>query len=134
MNKAFIFLLSIFLFSSCLNKEPLGKWDDNILLSTRNVELSAEADSAIVTTGGDWWWIDGISFNDSTYQFYGSEEVDLESDTYTISEEDFIIERRNKNTLFIKLAKNETGAERLMTISLEAGDYFDFVAVKQAAD
>lgn len=134
MNKAVVSLLSILLISSCLNKEPLGKWDDNILLSTRNVELSADTDSAIVTTGGNWWWIDGISFNDSIYHYYGSDKVDLESDSYTISEEDFIIERRNKNTLFIKLLKNETGVERLMTISLEAGDYFDYVAVKQAAN
>ncbi|MDF1547316.1 MAG: hypothetical protein P1P88_05810 [Bacteroidales bacterium] len=133
MKKAAIFLLSIFLISSCTIKEPLGIWDDNILLSTRNIELSADTDSAIVTTGGNWWWIDGISYNDSIYMYYGSEEVDLESDSYTIAEEDFIIERRNKNTLFIKLLKNETGAERLMTISLEAGDYFDYVAVKQVA-
>lgn len=134
MNKAVILLLSIFLISSCTNKDPLGQWDDNILLSTKSVEFGAGADSTIITTGGDWWWIDGISFNDSTYQYYGSEEVDLESDSYTIAEEGFVVERRDKNTLFIKLDKNETGEERSMGISLEAGDYFDYVNVTQAAN
>jgi hypothetical protein len=45
-----------------------------------------------------------------------------------------LIERRDKNTLFIKLEANNTEKERVMNITLEAGDYFDYVTIKQAGD
>ena len=64
MNKVIILILSVFLISSCSDKEdPIGKWDDNIKLSTKNVEFTAKSDSVIITTEGDWLWVDGISIN-----------------------------------------------------------------------
>ena len=92
------------------------------------------ADSVIVTTEGDWWWIDGILFEDSTYSYYHREDINLESDSYSIKEDCFIVERRDKNTLFVKLNENKTGNGRIMNISLEAGNYFDYVNIKQAAN
>ena len=135
MSKAIISFLVFFLVTSCSDKkDPIGKWDDIIKLSTREVKLSAGADSATITTEGNWWWVNGISFNDSTYIYYDNDDVDLESDSYTIVEDDFVVERRDKNTLFVKLGENTTGNERLMNISLEAGDYFDYLNVEQSAD
>jgi predicted protein tyrosine phosphatase len=134
--KRILFLISLliiiaFSVSSC--EEPIGKWDDNIKLSTRYVEFNAKADSAIITTQGDWWWIDGISANDSTYQYHNRKDINLESDSYTIKEDFFVVERRDKNTLFVKFEENLTKEERLMIIGLEAGDYFDYVKIKQLA-
>ncbi len=133
MNKIFFLVLSIVLISSCIKEEPDGKWDDIIKLSTKNVEFGAKADSVLITTEGDWWWIDMIKLNDSIYSYYNNEDIDLEADSYTISEDDFTVERRNKDTLFIKMNDNTTGKERVMTVGLEAGDYFDYVEIRQAA-
>jgi hypothetical protein len=135
MNKAFILILSVFFMISCSDKkDPIGKWDDIIKLSTKNVGFTAEKDSVTITTGGDWWWIDGISFEGSKYHYYHREDINLESDSYSIMENCFIVERRDKNTLFVKLNENNTGNERSMNITLEAGDYFDHVNIKQAAN
>ena len=134
MNKVIILFFSIILISSCSDKKALiGKWDDIIKLSTNSVEFGAKTDSVSITTGGDWWWVNGITVNDSSYSVYDREDVDLESDSYIIKEECFVVERRDKNTLFIKLDENETGDERVMIIALEAGDYFDHVVIRQAA-
>ena len=133
MNKLILFLLGIILISSCNKEEPIGKWEDNIKLSTKNVAFEVKSDSVIITTEGDWWWIDGISLNDSTYSYYNNENVNLESDSYIITETNFVVERRDKHTLFIKLDENLTGKERVMIIGLEAGDYFDNVKIKQSA-
>lgn len=130
----FISLVIIILLVSCSDKkDPIGKWDDNIKLSTKYAEFSVRTDSITINTQGDWWWVNGISVNDSIYNFYGREDIDLESDSYTIKEDFFVVERRNKNTLFIRMEENYTGKDRLMTITLEAGDYFDYVNIKQLA-
>lgn len=130
-----ILFASIFILTSCSDKEdPIGKWDDNIKLSTKNVDFAAKTDSVTIKTEGDWWWIDAITFEDSTYSYYGREDINLESDSYFIIEEQFLVERRDKNTLFVKINENNTGEERIMNITFEAGNYFDYVNIKQAAN
>lgn len=132
---AIVLLLGIFKVVACSDQEdPIGDWDDNIKLSTKHVDFKVEADSILITTEGAWWWVDGISFEDSVFQYYNREDIDLESDSYFISEEDFLVERRHKNTLFIKLEENNTGRTRVMKITLQAGNYFDSVTVKQAVN
>jgi hypothetical protein len=134
MKKAIILMLGIFFFISCADKfDPIGDWDDNIKLSTKNVSLTGETDSILITTKGNWWWIGGVTFNDSTYHYYGREDINLESDSYSITEDGFLVERRSKNSLFVKINANNTGSERVMTITLQAGNYFDAVTIKQAA-
>jgi hypothetical protein len=135
MKKAMILFVTIFIFISCSDKEdPIGQWDDNIKLSTKNVDFAVNTDSVTISTEGSWWWIDGISFEDSTYFYYQREDINLESDSYLIKENDFVVERRDKNTLFVKIFENNTGKERTLTITLEAGDYFDRVYINQAAN
>lgn len=133
MNKVWVLFFTLVLISSCHKEEPDGLWDDIIKLSTKNAEFGVMGDSVLISTEGDWWWIDRISIDDSTYGYYNNENVNLESDSYTIIEDRFIVERRDKNTLFVKLGENITGAVRIMTIGLEAGDYFDSVTIKQSA-
>lgn len=125
------------IFASCedqVSKDPIGRWDDNIKLSTKSVDFKSTLDSVIISTEGDWWWIDGVMVDNTTYSFYGSDDIDLESEHYTIKQDCFVVERRNKHTLFVKLEANETGLERVITILFEAGDYFDRVTIRQAAD
>jgi hypothetical protein len=119
---------------ACSDKEdPIGDWDDNIKLSTKHVDFKVETDSIIISTEGAGWWVDGISFEDSLFQYYNREDKKMKSDDYLILEEDFLVERRHRNTLFIKLEENNTGQIRVMKITLQAGNYFDSVTVKQAA-
>lgn len=133
MKKLLIVFLSFVLISSCEKSEVIGGWDDNIKLSTKNVEFGVKADSVLITTEGDWWWIDAIYLDDSTYSYYNNENINLESGSYIIIEDNFIVERRDKNTLFVKLDENITGEERELIVGLAAGNYFDRVIIKQSA-
>ncbi len=132
----FTFALSVvILLSSCEDKEdPIGQWDDNIHLSTKSVSFKATTDSVTITTKGDWWWIDGITLNDSiNYSYYNNETIDLESESYIIEEDAFIVQRRDKNTLFIQMPANGSNTQQKLRVFLEAGDYFDSVVVIQDA-
>jgi len=121
-----LMIISIIIFNSCMEK---GNWDDNIHLSTKTAEFSASGDSVTIKTGGNWWWITQISV-DSTW-YYDFRDVDLQSDSYTIKQSCFVVERRDKNSLFIKVEANPNNVKRIITVGLEAGDYFDRVTVTQ---
>lgn len=123
-----LFLGMVFL-SSCG-----GKWNDKIKLSIKNVEFSSGEDSVTITTKGTTWWINNVSLNDTIYRYYDNENIDLLADSYLIKESSFIIEKLNNTTLFIKLNKNSTGKERILKITLEAGDYFDYINITQLAN
>lgn len=120
----------LLLFTGCIIIE-IGKWDDNIKLSVRDVEFKAKGDSVTVSTQGDWWWLTDITIGDSTY--YGEVLDNAEKDQYTYTKEDITIEKRNKHTLFIKAGENLKQSVRKITIGLEAGDYFDRITIRQKA-
>ena len=80
----FLFAFAAFFYSCSDKYEPTAKWDDNILLSTKDVDFADNADSVKITTGGDWWWINAVTVNNKSYKFYNSEDIDLESDNYVI--------------------------------------------------
>jgi hypothetical protein len=107
-----------------------GKWDDNIKLSVRKVEFDASGDSATITTRGSWWWITDISVNNENYFNFG---IDPDSESYSIKDGCFIVERRDSHSLFIKVDANSGNSVRVITVGLEAGDYFDRVTVTQKA-
>jgi hypothetical protein len=121
-------LLIAFMLFSCTQKKD-GGWDDNIQLSAKTAEFNAPGDSIIITTKGNWWWIVEISLDDSTkLDFKG---INILSDQYKIVSDDYVVERRNANTLFISLMANPKKSLRILKISLEAGDYFDGVTITQ---
>jgi hypothetical protein len=124
-------LFLVFVISSCSTSRKDGDWDDNIHLSTQVAEFGAEADSITVTTEGTWWWVTGISVNGVGY--YPSPDIDLETDSYSIEEDCFVVERRDNKTLFIKVNENPLNVQRIIRVELEAGDYFDGVTITQAA-
>jgi len=124
LNFLFISMIAL---NSCLIR--YGGWDDNIHLSTRAVNFSSAGDSAIIKTKGTWWWVSEISV-DSTH-YFNFKDINLESDHYTIKDACFFVERRDKNTLFIKVDANPLSVKRIITVGLVAGDYFDRVTVTQ---
>ncbi len=135
MQKIVILILAIFIFFSCSDKKDLdGDWSDNIKLSTKNVDFTALTDSVTITTEGEGWWIEGICFTDSTYSYNNQDDINLASDSFSIKEDAFTIERRDATTLFVKINENHSGMERIMSITFEYGDYFDHVTITQDAN
>ncbi len=118
---------------SCKKEESrlIGDWDDNIHLSQKTAEFKAVGDSVIVTTKGTWWWVDGVTVDGTDY--YNFTDVDIEASSYIIAQDCFVVERRNKTTLVIKLDANPLNTARVVTVGLEAGDYFDRVTITQKA-
>jgi hypothetical protein len=57
----------------------------------------------------------------------------METDSYIIIEEAFTFERKNNTTMIISLPENSSEQEVKMSITLQAGNYFDYVSVHQAA-
>ncbi|MPM95194.1 hypothetical protein SDC9_142347 [bioreactor metagenome] len=123
---AIILSLSIF---SC--SKPLGGWDDNIFLSTRYVELSELEDSVTIKTGGNFWWINGLSINGTEY--YNLKFTNMQKDRYSIKKDFLYVEHRDPTTLFIKVDPNPNTQKRIIRIDLEAGNYFDNVTINQKA-
>lgn len=123
-----LLIVSFITIYSCSEKK-LGDWDDKIKLSTKAFEFSFLSDSVTIKTGGSGWWVSDVSVNSDW--FYGFEVINLEADSYTIQQDCFVVERRDKNTLFIKVDENPLKVQRIITVGLQAGDYFDRVTITQ---
>jgi hypothetical protein len=132
MKEKLIFgIISIFILSlaSCNSNEPDGKWDDNIKLSEKEVTISAESKALIITTKGTWWWINGIALDDDWgYDISG---IDTTKDDFFIEENEFTIERKNATEIHISLTANQTNVDRILTVGLQAGNYFDGIKIIQ---
>ena len=113
--------------NSC--EEPIGKWDDNIKLSAKNAIFKASGDSITIKTGGSWWWINNIMLNNNPVWYIRPETAD--SNYYTVNLDSVIIKRQDAKTLFIKANKNNLKTQRVISVNLEAGDYFDYVTITQ---
>jgi hypothetical protein len=122
-------ILIALIISSCTEDKKIGIWDDLIKLSIKPAEFSPLGDSKTIETGGDWWWVSDISVDDKWY--YGFTGIDLESDYYRIEEDCYVVERRDKNTLFIQVDANPKNSNRIITVGLHAGDYGDRVTIAQ---
>ncbi len=131
-NQAILILIMMALIAtSCKETSKEGDWDDNILLSTKQAAFKATGDSILISTGGNWWWISDIAINGTNY--FNFSTVNMEQESYTITHDGLILQRRNKNTLFIKVDANPSATNRIITVGLQAGDYFDHVVITQKA-
>jgi hypothetical protein len=119
-----LFLMTIF--SSC-HKE-IGNWSDNIHLSGKKFTFNANGDSVLITTKGKWWWLTFAKL-DSTYTPIPSNAVLCD---FEYTDSSFQIVRKSCDTLIVKINENNTNASRVLTIGLEAGDYFDAVQITQS--
>jgi hypothetical protein len=122
----------VILFYSCSDKYQLiGKWDDNIKLSSKTAEFKASTDSVTIKTGGSQWWITDIRVDDN--YFYDFSSIDQQADNYSLKQDFLNIERRDRHTLFIKAGANPNNVKRIIIVELQAGDYFDNVTITQTA-
>jgi len=134
LNIFYLIALSLFIYScsNSNNDRPDGQWDDNIKLSEKDVTFKSTSDSITITTEGDWWWITGITINNEHFAI--PDNINIQSDSYVIKQDCFTVEKKDKNTLYIELEENQTSAERIVVVELEAGDYFDRVIITQSAN
>jgi len=104
-------------------------WHDDIKLSTRTVDFKASGDSVTIKTGGSGWRIGGIMVDTTLYcNFTG---VNVLADNFTITQNCFNVERRGKNTLFIKVDANPHSVKRIIAIGLQSFGYQDEVVITQ---
>lgn len=125
--------MSVFILASCSDKEdPIGYSDDSIKLSQKSLKFSAETDSAIISSEGYGWWVNNVKDNDSTY--FPSIVYNLPFEPSVIKGNSFSVEHRGEKTLFIKMNKNDTGSTRELSISVQGGNYFDYIYISQSAE
>ena len=125
-----VLLVALVVVLNACSKDDDGHWSDIIKLSANEADFSATGDSISITTEGDWWWVTEVRVDSVDY--YNFKDVDLESNNYTIQDDCFVVERRGKNSLFIKVDENMSNNSRVVVVELEAGDYFDRVTINQA--
>ena len=127
-----IFTMLIFTQLSCDTKQLDGKWDDNIKLSAKELTVSSDINSTVITTEGRGWWIMDIGLNDNWN--YDLSAIDTTQENFVIEEDAFTIERKNATEIHIAMTQNETGQERILVIGLQAGNYSDGIKITQTAD
>ncbi len=129
MKKIFFILIGVLLFIFSCSKEVknrIGDCSTPINPSISSAIFSSQGDSVIIKTENKWWWINHIMFEDSVH-YISKQRKD------TIHEKHFLIQKRDKKTLFVKFNKNKTSHKRKMQITLQAGNCFDNVTITQSA-
>lgn len=125
-----LFFLLVFSVSCLGSDEPIGKWSDNIKLSQKEVSVSAESQTVLISTEGEWWWLNAVSLNDDIYADFSG--IDTTRENFVIEKNDFRIERKHATEIIIEMSENSDGPERVLTIGLQAGNYFDSIQITQA--
>ncbi|MBQ4912849.1 hypothetical protein J8L85_00270 [Maribacter sp. MMG018] len=127
--KNVIIPIALFLIALSCSDSKDGDWDDNIKLSQKEVRFSSEAQTIQIYTEETDWWINEIVWNGESVDL---NEVDTGEENFVIEEIEFSIERKNETEISISMEQNQTASERVLTISLQSGDYFDGITITQS--
>jgi hypothetical protein len=134
-KKVLMILLGMFsvLFVSCssdeVKEQVVGTSDDQIKLSKKEATFSAEPNTITITTGESGWRVNGFAL-DKVKVDTGT--VNLLAESFVFKNDDFEVEKKNKNTLVITMHKNTTAKDRLLTIGLQAGNYVEDISITQS--
>ena len=131
MKKGIVLFLTLLIICSCTDEKE-GDWDDNIKLSQKEFKFDAAENIALIKTQGDFWWISELFFRDG--QSFDISDIDTKAKNFIITESDFTLERKNGKEIVITLLENNTNDERIFTVGLQAGNYFDGITIIQSAD
>jgi hypothetical protein len=118
-----------FLMISCKKNPEIGKWSDNIKLSQKTVNFNSSVNSVVVTTESTGWWLSGITYNNTNVDLTNIQRTDR---SFVVINADFQIERKDGNKIMITMNQNTTNSDRLLTIGLQNGDYFDGLKITQS--
>ncbi|UPZ16314.1 hypothetical protein [Flavobacterium humidisoli] len=134
-KKVLMILLGMFsvLFVSCssdeVKEQVAGTSEDQIKLSKKEATFSAEPNTITITTGESGWRVNGFAL-DKVKVDTGT--VNLLAESFVFKNDDFEVEKKNKNTLVITMHKNTTAKDRLLTIGLQAGNYVEDIRITQS--
>ncbi|WP_146201751.1 hypothetical protein [Sediminitomix flava] len=91
---------------------------------------SSENSETIKTEGANWWIAsiivdkNGIDLGD----------IDTTKKSFLIENDVFTFERQNGNEIFISVSENQTNEERIITFTLQSGNYHDGIRVVQSSN
>lgn len=134
-KKILMILFGMFsvLFVSCSSDDikdyPLGPSGDEIKLSKKEASFTSEANTITITAEYKTWWVNGFAIDKVRID---KGNVDLLAENFIFKNDDFEVEKKNGNTLIIKMNKNTTNKDRLLTIGLQAGNYFESINITQS--
>lgn len=126
--KASVLISSVLLLSSLIFISCESNKNNNIRLSTKHVEMMPDEDSAIIFAEGTNWWINDV--NADGKRLYALPE-DLEKDYTGIEGDWFAVEKQGSEKLIVKVSENRSKNDRKIVITLESGNYFDYISVLQ---
>lgn len=109
-----------------------GRVTDTIQLSGNAFSLSSNTDSVMVTTKGLHWLIATVSLNTNVVFTSNDTAFNSANCNFIYTDSNFQITRRNCDTLLVKMNENKTNFQRILTIQLEAGDYFGNIDILQS--
>lgn len=124
-----VYISNLLILTIILSLFSCGKWRDNIELSTKSAEFSANGDSILITTKGDTWVLMDVTVDGKMY--YNFDGIDVHAERYIVKLDCFIFERREIHTIFIKLEPNPLNIKRIVKFDLSAGDYHGDVTITQ---
>ena len=114
---------------SCSDEQD-GKWDDNIKLSTKTITMPASQSSFTVNTQSTNYWLSGISLDGNIADL---SHIDHLSKNWVVETTEYEIERKEDGKkITITMNANTSGADRVLIISFQSGNYFDGIRVTQA--
>lgn len=130
MKELLIVLFCVFSLAlvSC-NNEQDGKSGDNIKLSQRDVNFTSASNSVAITTKYGGWWLNEIALNKESIDLTN---VDKISNSFTVTNSEFEVKRKDANTILITMNKNSTGTERILMVGIQRRNYYDGIKITQS--
>ncbi|SHL85838.1 hypothetical protein [Flavobacterium chilense] len=130
MKELLIVLFCVFSLAlvSC-NNEQDGKSGDNIKLSQRDVNFTSASNSVAITTKYGGWWLNEIALNKESVDLTN---VDKISNSFTVTNSEFEVKRKDANTILITMNKNSTGTERILKVGIQRRNYYDGIKITQS--
>lgn len=128
--KFFICCLFMGLIMFSCSDEQDGQWDDNIKLSTKTITMPASQSSFTVNTQSTNYWLSGISLDGDIADL---SHIDHLSKNWVVETTEYEIQRKEDGKkIAITMNANTSGADRVLIISFQSGNYFDGIRVTQA--
>ncbi len=129
-----LFGLFSFVFTSCSNDENTedqiaGRTTDTIKLSQNEVNFSSASNSITITTQSKAWWLNGIGLNSDRIDV---KKEDMLSENFKVIKSEFQVERKDGTNIIITFNPNKTNAERVLYVTLQAGNRFEQIRVLQS--
>ncbi|PIE99261.1 MAG: hypothetical protein CR961_01035, partial [Polaribacter sp.] len=121
-------LISCFRNNKTKDKTMLGVSPDGIKLSKKDFVINNQKQRLEIETKGEWWWFNDIKINEKHIQF--DMEKSAKKD-FKIENEDIKIKRKNATNFYIEISKNKSNTQRNFVITLQSGNYFDYIKISQ---